>query len=70
MKRTLKRKTPINREHKKPKHIQNNSIFTEYDLSYLNIIGINTKGLPNPCPVEIIDGNIKIMYNGKTETLW
>lgn len=70
MKRTQK-KIPTNKEHKKNKHIQINSIFTELDHTYLKMEGFNTSDLPNPCPVQVFDnGTIKIKYNGKNKELW
>ena len=63
------RKIPSKKEKLKPKsEINPNFVETEYDLSYLNLLGIPTLGLINPTPVRVYnDGTIIILSNGKTE---
>jgi hypothetical protein len=63
------RKIPSKKEKLKPKsEIKPNFVETEYDLSYLNILGISTIGLTNPTLVRVYnDGRIIILDNGKTE---
>lgn len=63
------RKIPSRREKLKPKsEIKPNFVETEYDLSYLSLLGVPITGLANPTPVRVYnDGTIIILHNGKTE---
>jgi hypothetical protein len=66
--RIMRRKIPTKKEKLKKSQIKPNFVETEYDLSYLSLLGVPIAGLLNPTPVRVFeDGTFIILNHGKAE---